>query len=360
MKLSPAGAISPVNKTRRLTNVETSSSFAKAAAIAGAVAGATWAVAKYVKKPSRSTVTGKVVLITGARGLGLAIARELGRRGARIALCARKEDELHRACESLQREQIEASPFPADISIRSEIPTLVNRVVNQLGSIDVLVNNAGEIRVGPYDTFTHDDFERAMNLMFWAAVNLTFEVLPYVKQHAGHIVNITSVGGRVAVPHLLPYSCAKFALVGFSTGLSAELRSEGVHVLTVVPGLMRTGSHLHAQFTGKARDEFAWFGMLGNLPGFSVAAGYAARAIAEAIEKRQYVRTISLPAKILIASEALLPHTTHSMLAGVNRLLPNANESQSVREGNALSSTFGKLFQTLTTLGRKAAHDLNQ
>jgi short-subunit dehydrogenase len=342
--------------------METSSSFAKAAAIAGALAGASWAVAKYAKKPpsARSILRGKIVLITGARGLGLALARELGGRGARIALCARNEHELQRACESLHHEQIEASPFAADISAASEIPPLVNRVVSHLGRIDVLVNNAGEIRVGPYDAFTHADFEHAMNLMFWAAVNLTFEVLPHVRQRAGQIVNITSVGGRVAVPHLLPYSCAKFALVGFSTGLSAELRPQGVHVLTVVPGLMRTGAHLHARFTGKARDEFAWFGVLGNLPGFSVAATYAARSIAKAMEKRRYVRTISMPAKILIACEALAPETTRSMLAGVNRLLPNAHESHGMREGDALNSTFGKLFQTVTVLGRQAAHNLNQ
>jgi short-subunit dehydrogenase len=329
---------------------------------ASVVAGAAFAALKLARRtpPARSDIRGKSVLITGSRGLGLAIAQELGRRGARIALCARNEAELQQACALLAREGIDASPFPADVSVPSEIAPLVHRVVSKHGGIDVLVNNAGEIGVGPFDAFTHADFEHAMNLMFWAPVNLTLEALPHVRARAGHIVNITSVGGRVAVPHLLPYSCAKFALVGFSTGLSSELRSQGVHVLTVVPGLMRTGSHLHAQFTGKAREEFAWFGLLGNLPGFTVAASYAAHSIAKAIERRRYVCTISLPAKVLIACEALLPETTRTVLAGINRLLPQADGSQRAREGAALNATFGRLFQSLTILGRHAARELNQ
>lgn len=305
---------------------------------------------------------GKIVLITGSRGLGLAIARELGRRGARVALCARNEKELKEACELLGHEQIEAAGFPADISKPSEIAPLVNSVIHRFGCLDILVNNAGEIRVGPFDNFKRDDFEHAMDLMFWAAVNLTFEALPHMKQQgSGDIVNITSVGGRISIPHLLPYSCAKFALVGFSTGLSAELRSQNIHVLTVVPGLMRTGSYLHAQFKGQARNEFAWFGLLGNLPGFSVAADYAARAIANAIEKQRYVCTVSLPAKVLVACEAVIPETTRSLLAAINRfLLPKSDSSTQLRAGSALNPRLGNMFQALTLLGRRAAQRLNQ
>jgi short-subunit dehydrogenase len=326
--------------------------------------GASFAAVKLAKKGlgASPSMRGKVALITGSRGLGLAIARELGRRGVRIALCARDEQELRRACASLSLEQIEASPFPADVCNASEIAPLVKSVLGRFGRIDILVNNAGEITVGPFDTFAHTDFKHAMDLMFWAPVNLTFEVLPIMRQQrSGHIVNITSVGGRVSIPHLLPYSCAKFALVGFSTGLSSELRSQHVHVLTVVPGLMRTGSHLHAFFKGKAGDEFAWFGVLGNMPGFSVAADYAASSIVNALGRRRYVCIISLPAKILTACDAVLPETTRSILAAVNRLLlPRTNGSNYAREGSSLNATLGKTFQALTVLGRRAASDLNQ
>src|SRR5205807_8500998 len=121
-----------------------------------------------------------------------------------------------------------------------------------------------------------------------APANLIFAVLPHMRrQHTGHIVNITSVGGRVSIPHLLPYASAKFAFVAFSNGLGAESEAHGTHVLTVVPGLMRTGSYLNAEFKGLAEKEFAWFALMGNLPGFSVAADYAARAVVKALQRKR-------------------------------------------------------------------------
>jgi NAD(P)-dependent dehydrogenase (short-subunit alcohol dehydrogenase family) len=327
-----------------------------------AAVGVIFAGAKLLAKPKLVSLWGKVVLITGSRGLGLAAAQELGRQGARIALCARDAHELDRACEILRRERIEAAPFTADITEESAIPLLVERVIQHFGRIDILINNAGSITIGPLDSFTRSDFDYAMNLMFWAAVNLSFAVLPYMRaRRSGLIVNITSIGGRVSVPHLLPYSCAKFALVGFSTGLATEVRSDGVDVLTVIPGLMRTGSYLKVAFKGHAPREFAWFALSGNLPGLSVSAEYAAKSIRRAIERRRYSCTISLPAKMAIACDALLPNTTRAVLERVNRwVLPPASESSKMHEGFELNRRFGKVFQALTAAGRNAARDLNE
>lgn len=332
-------------------------------AAAGISAGIVIAAAQLRKKRRQAIdVRGKITLITGSRGLGLAIAKELGRYGARIVLCARDGEELARACEVLRGEEIEAHSFTADLTENGSIDRLVTEVVDRFGRIDILVNNAGAIRVAPLQALEHSDFEEAMNLMFWSAVNLSFAVLPVMRrQGGGHIVNITSIGGRVSVPHLLPYSCAKFALVGFSTGLSTELRAEGIHVLTVVPGLMRTGSYLKAEFKGQADREFAWFGILGNLPGFSVSADYAARSIRRALEQGRRVCTISLPAKIMTASEALAPETMRTIMETINRyLLPDANGSGSAREGSRLKTNSNKTFQALTVLGRRAALHLNE
>ena len=311
---------------------------------------------------SKINLRNKVVLITGSRGLGLALAYEFGQRGARFALCARDAEELRRACDGLSREGIEAVPFPCDVTNRSEIEPLIESVVQRFGRLDILVNNAREIQVGPVQALQRSDFEHAMNLMFWAPVDLTFAALPQMKkQGGGHIINITSIGGRVSVPHLLPYSCAKFALVGFSTGLATELSSCGIRVLTVVPGLMRTGSYLKAKFKGAAKQEFAWFGLLGNLPGFSVSAGYAAGCIRRALETGRHVCTVSLPAKILIACEALIPDTMRSVLAGANRvLLPEGNSAGRPVEGNSLDPLFGQPFHVFTSLGKRAAHALNE
>jgi short-subunit dehydrogenase len=331
---------------------------------AGISVGAVFAAAKLAGVSTRKPrdLRGKIALITGSRGLGLAVARELGREGARIALCARDSKELNDACRILARERIEATSFPADISDPSQIGPLVSRVLDRLGQIDILVNNAGEIRVGPFESFTHSDYEHAMNLMFWAPLNLTFAVLPAMRrQRGGQIVNITSVGGRVSVPRLLPYICAKFALVGFSTGLGTELRPEGVHVLTVIPGLMRTGSYLKAQFKGQADREFVWFGLLGNLPGFSVAAEYAAHSIRKALQNERRVCVISLPARVMIACDAMMPETTRRLLEAVNSfLLPGSNGSQDLHSGSSLNARFGRAYRVLTVLGRRAASNLNE
>jgi NAD(P)-dependent dehydrogenase (short-subunit alcohol dehydrogenase family) len=331
---------------------------------AGLSAAGSLALLQIARSAAKKSVdlNGKTVLITGSRGLGLALAFEFGHQGSRVALCARNGDELEEARKRLAREGIEAAAFPCDVTKNAEIDPLVDRVLERFGQIDILVNNAGDIQVGPLESFDHSDFEHAMDLMFWAPVNLALAILPHMKRRgSGHIVNITSIGGRVSVPHLLPYCCAKFALVGFSNGLSAEARGYGIHVLTAVPGLMRTGSYLHASFKGKARDEFAWFALLGNAPGLSVGATYAARCIRRGVEKRAKTCTISLPAKLLVASEALLPDTTRAVLAGANRfVLPGSNGSKQAIEGRALNPTFGRLFQACTSLGKRAAYAFNE
>jgi short-subunit dehydrogenase len=342
-------------------NIDKSGSWLALASVSALVV---LAARQLVKRRSQPPVKlrDKVVLITGgSRGLGLAIAREFGKQGARLALCARDANELRNACQQLAMEGIEAVAFPADIVQPANIEPLVNSIVGHFGCLDVLVNDAGRISVGPFDSFTHTDFEDAMNLMFWAPVNLTLAVLRHMKERGdGHIVNITSVGGRVSIPHLLPYSCAKFAFVGFSTGLSAEADSKGIHVLTVVPGLMRTGSYLNAQFQGDSKNEFAWFGLLGNFPGFSVAADYAAERIRESLESERKVCTISLPAKILIACEALAPEATRTALALVTEYLLPSDATREPHRGKVLNPALNAVFQGLTALGRRAAQDWNE
>lgn len=348
-----------IHENRQSKTVTALSIFAKASISAGLLLVATQLAAK---KRRRVGFRDKVVLITGSRGLGLALAREFGQRGARIALSARSADELNSACKILLSQNIECATFPADISDPLQVVPLVDRVRDHYGRIDVLVNNAGEIRVAPFENFERADYEDAMNLMFWAAVNLTFAVLPGMKaQGGGHIVNITSIGGRISIPHLLPYSCAKFAFVGFSTGIGTELRAHGIRVLTAVPGLMRTGSYVKARFKGDANREFVWFGLLGNMPGFSVAAEYAARSVRYALEKRRRICTISLPARILNASAALAPETTHLGLELTNRfLLPGPNTSKDLCEGSALPANSNKIYRAFTMLGRRAASNFNE
>lgn len=226
------------------------------------------------RKRAEHTLRGQVVLITGGtRGLGFAMAQEFARRGARLVICGRDPESLQKAESRLRANGADVIALRCDISSRTEAETLIDRATQQYGRIDVLVNNAGEIAVGPLESQTIDNFERAMNTMFWGMVYAIMAVLPAMRARwEGRIVNITSIGGKVAVPHLLPYACAKFAAVGFSEGLHAESARHGIKVTTVVPGLMRTGSHINAMFKGSHRKEYGWFSLAATLPGSAMGA----------------------------------------------------------------------------------------
>ena len=203
----------------------------------------------------KADLSGQVVLITGgSRGLGLALAREFGSRGAELILCARNSDELERARHDLSNIRGKVLTIPCDVTDPAQVSACIAEGVSTLGRIDILVNNAGTISVGPLHTMAIEDFEQAIEVMFWGVIYTTMAILPHFRQRgSGRIVNITSIGGKVSVPHLLPYSCAKFAATAFSEGLSAELRGSGIRVLTIAPGLMRTGSFVERLFQGRRK-----------------------------------------------------------------------------------------------------------
>ncbi|MBV8550340.1 MAG: SDR family oxidoreductase [Acidobacteriaceae bacterium] len=306
--------------------------------------------------------SGKVVLIAGGTdGLSLALANEFGAHGAHIGLCAGDGHELQSARDRLAARNIESTTFVADVSKQPEIDSLVERVLSHYGRIDMLVNSGGKIAVGPLESFTKADFDQTMNLIFRAPVNLTLAFLPLLrKQRAGNIINIASVGGRVSLPHLLPYSCAESAFLGFSTGLSSELKPQGIDVLTVVPGFMGTASSLNAEFRGYSREDYTWFELLGSLPGFSVAADRAAVLVREAVEKRKHMCTISQPARLLAAADAIFPEATRDVLDLTSRFLLPGSTSEDARIGKLLNPTLQLLFRDARQLGRSAPHDVSQ
>lgn len=272
---------------------------------------------------------GKVVLITGAsRGLGLALAEEFGRRGAKLILAARDVEELERARSLLIQQNAVENPgdilvLPADLRKTEEADYVVERATERFGKVDILVNNAGIITVGPVEDQTVRDFHDVMDSNFFSGVHCTFAVAPQMlRRKEGVIVNITSIGGKVAFPHLLPYTASKFASVGFSEGLNAELRSKGIRVVTVCPGLMRTGSHVHALFTGDLAREYQWFSMATNLPGISTSAAHAARRIVRAVMFGETEIAITVPALVASRLSNLAPGITARVMGTVNRLLP--------------------------------------
>ncbi|HEV2109613.1 MAG TPA: SDR family NAD(P)-dependent oxidoreductase [Thermomicrobiales bacterium] len=331
-------------------------------AIAGIGLGLT--ALRAIRQRRTEDLHGQVVLITGgSRGLGFLLAREFAAEGCRVVICARDEFELTRAKVDLEQQRAEVLALRCDIANREQVDELVAAAIERFGRIDVLVNNAGIIQVGPVMTMTVEDYERALGVMFWGVLSPTLAVLPGMRQRgSGRIVNITSIGGKVSVPHLLPYNTAKFAAVGLSEGLRAELARYGISVTTVVPGLMRTGSHLNALFKGNQAAEFNLFAPLASLPLISIDAERAARQIVTATKRGDAELIISLPAHVAVRFHGLFPGTTANLLGLVNRLLPDAEADRAgTVPGMAISARHpSKLRGAATVLGRSAARRFHQ
>lgn len=330
-----------------------------ALAAAGAAAGVAVAL---VRRSRKIEISGKNVLITGgSRGLGLVLAREFARRGARVAICARNEDELERV---RQEFSLMGDPFLAlrcDIRRQDEIENLVRTVQQEWGYIDILVNNAGIVNVGPVENMTAADFENAMKSNFWGAVYASLAVTPQMKERGfGRIVNISSIGGKIAVPHLLPYTASKFALAGFSQGLRAELAKDGIAVTTIYPGLMRTGSPRNADFKGQHQLEHTWFIISDSLPASSISAKRAARHIIRACAEGRSEAVLGLPAKLAVTVQRMMPGGISEIMGAVNRwLLPAPSEFETgIKKG--FESDTALTRSPLTRLTRAAERANNQ
>jgi short-subunit dehydrogenase len=306
-------------------------------------------------------LSGQTVLITGSsRGLGLALAEEFARHGCRIAICARDPEELSRARAQIEHVGAEVVAVTCDVSRQEEVEHMIDVVRRRFGRIDILVNNAGIISVGPLLTHKLEDFQEAMNVIFWGTVHPTLAVLPSMLQEGrGKIANITSLGGKVSVPHLLPYSCAKFAAVGFSEGLHAELKKFGIHVSTVVPGPMRTGSHVNAVFKGQQKYEYGWFALSGANPLFSISVERAARQIVDGIRNNRPELTLGLRAKLLTTVHGIAPGLISEAMALVNRLLPAAEGGSMVKKSGR-EVEWAVTRSPLTALSTRAARRYNQ
>jgi NAD(P)-dependent dehydrogenase (short-subunit alcohol dehydrogenase family) len=278
------------------------------------------------KNRSKYSFQDKVVLITGgSRGLGLVLARKFAGEGAKIAVCARNGEELARAKEDLQSRGAEVFETVCDVRNQSEVNRMIDAVCNHYGQIDVLINNAGVIQVGPLEVQMQKDFEDAMAVHFWGAYYTMSAAIPKMRERgAGKIANISSIGGKISVPHLAPYCASKFALVGLSGAMRVELAKDNISVTTVCPGLMRTGSHVNAVFKGQNEKEFAWFSIGNALPVSSISAESAAKQIVEACRRGDAELIISIQAELAAKMNALFPELTAEISGLVNRLLPSA------------------------------------
>ncbi|GAA1750570.1 SDR family oxidoreductase [Streptomonospora arabica] len=335
--------------------------FAGRAAVAGTAAAAGAAgLAALCRRRGEADIAGCTALVTGgSRGLGLLIARELGRRGCRVLVAARGADALDAAVADLRGEGVDARGLVCDLARDAEVTALAARIRDEYGGVDVLVNNAGVIRVGPAAAMSEDDVAQALDTMFWGPFRLTRALLPGLRERRGRVVTITSIGGRISVPHLLPYSCAKFAQVALSRGLDAETAGSGVRFTTVVPGLMRTGSHLGIEVTGSPRAEYTWFAAAAGMPVLSMDAERAARAIVAAALRGRRHLVLTPAARAALIADGISPGLVQAALRTTARLLPHG-QSPAVRTGAQARRQTGVFLRALTRLNDRAARRFNQ
>jgi short-subunit dehydrogenase len=304
-------------------------------ALVGSVAALAGARAAVRALCSQPIPEGAVVVITGgSRGLGYALASRFGRKHVRLVLAARDRGELDAAQASLIEEHPHLAPedfylFTGDLMDPNQCRRLISETIAHFGRIDVLINNAGIIEVGPVENQTPETFERAFRIYYLAPLTITLAALPHLLRQSpdpgwkrcAAIVNIASIGGKVAVPHLLPYCAGKFALVGFSEGLHAELRHKGIRVTTVCPGLMRTGGEDHARFAGDAEKEQKWFKLSAKTPGLSASVKYAANRIYSAVVAGRAELTITPQAWLAARFHGLCPETSQYAASLANRYI---------------------------------------
>jgi short-subunit dehydrogenase len=325
-----------------------------AIALAGAWLGRRLTVPRY-------DLRNRVVLLTGgSRGLGLELARVFARRGARLALLARDTEELARARGALPA-SVEVETFDCDVRFQDQVQRTVREVVERFGRVDVLVNNAGVIQVGPAETMRVSDYQEAMDTHFFGPLFLVQAVLPGMRARgAGRIVNVCSAGGKVPTPHLLPYVASKFALVGWSGGLHTELRHDGVVVTTVCPGLTRTGSARNVAVKGEHQAEYALFKVLDSIPYLSMSARRAAQAIVRACELGTPELILTGRARTGARLYGLAPGLVTELLAVAARFLPRATRPEHFERWTGAESESRVSRSFLTGLTQRAEAENNE
>jgi 3-oxoacyl-[acyl-carrier protein] reductase len=199
---------------------------------------------------SEKPLAGQAALVTGgSRGIGLAIARRLGRMGARVAICGRDRGALERAARTLAGEDAECLPVAADVASSRDVAALVRQVNEKLGEIDVLVNNAGVGAFAPVQELTEEDWHSTLGTNLTGVFLMTRAIAPQmIKRRSGHVINISSLAGKNAFAGAAAYCASKWGLQGLTYCMAEDLRGYGIRVSVICPGTVQTEFSPH---TGK-------------------------------------------------------------------------------------------------------------
>ncbi|MEX0664531.1 MAG: SDR family oxidoreductase [Acidimicrobiia bacterium] len=187
------------------------------------------------------SLEGKKVLVTGSSaGIGAALAEGFAERGATIGICGRRTDRLAEVLERVQKHAPDSRSWAIDLSDLDGIAPFAAKVEQELGGVDVLINNAGIPKRRHVTRLTPDESETVMRINYFSPVRLTIALLPGLIERKGHIVNISSVAARLGPPIESCYAASKAALTAFSESMAVDLRDTGVGVHIVNPGVLDT------------------------------------------------------------------------------------------------------------------------
>lgn len=310
------------------------------------------------RRAQRINLRGRVAVVTGGgRGLGLAITRELAAHGCRLAICGRDADVIHRAVQALRAEGAEIFGAPCDASEPEQVEAFITSVIDRYEVIDVLVNNAGQCFVGPAVELEPADLESALRNIFWTHYYPTLSVLPHMRQRSfGRIANITSIGGKLPLPHQSAYVAAKHAATGWSETLAVELPPEGIRVSTITPPPLRDGAPLHVHFNGRVEDELKWFTRALTSPLTAISASRTARVVVDAVIHGDGERAVSVGSWLAARAQGLAPNAMARLLQSLHRGLPPAARATSrMQLGSEVAAA--SRDETVRRLARRASAD---
>lgn len=307
--------------------------------------------------------TGQTALVAGgSRGLGLLVARELASRGFHVEVCARDADELGRARTQLADEGLHIGTTVCDVVDGDAVTAWVASVADPSRPTSVAIHVAGVIHVGPVTAADASLFDEAIDIMARGPVHLCLAVLPSMRaQGRGRVGIVSSIGGVVPVPHLVAYTTAKFAAAGLGQSLYAELSGTGVTVTTVLPPIMRVGSHLHAQFSGDRAREYAWFAPGASLPGVALDGRKAAHRLVNGVLAGKPVIGLSPLTHVAMRVHGVAPATTTRALGLVGRLLPGSEATAPPLAGRDVRRRHrSRVVAVLTAAGERMARRTNE
>jgi NAD(P)-dependent dehydrogenase (short-subunit alcohol dehydrogenase family) len=268
-------------------------------------------------------LNGKVVAITGAgNGIGRALALECAKRGAQLALSDIREEPLQETARLVAKLGGRATIHLVDVAKREAVEAWAESAKTELGGVDVIINNAGVALLDTLEDVPYEEFRWVFDILFWGVVHGTRAFLPMVRARKGVVVNLGSIHSFIAAPNNGPYCAAKSAVRGFCDALREEVRDDGVQILLVMPGGIKTEIVRNSRVrkfinAGASQEDVHRAHNAASL----TSPEQAARIILDAVEARNPRQLVGLDAVFYDGLTRLMPSMAHRLYAwGAKRM----------------------------------------